>query len=688
VDGTLGTLRPAPQPLVGWQVFPATIGSDGREIPSIRVAFAGNLDDVRAVRVQARLEGQTSPLFDGEVPYGDPLTNENPASVILSGTFAPDTDHEVRGMFIPFGRRDTYWSEWLPVKTPDLLWFDEQKAFELALVTATDEVLGSMAQQIASSASRNMERLAESVDPVAGAGAGQPRGGRGRNDGARRERPGVLAQQITTAVAQLDAMLGSAVQQEITARIEQGSASRAVDQSTAYDDGQVDAQRLTAPTVRAGVLGRHPHGRMAMVVNANGHVTRLRVPGRRRSSGTTFTVAAGRIPAWRSSDTTGGAAVPVFAIANVDGYAEARSPGRTCWRMARSRSAAHRGDLHPGHPGGVQLRYVRRHRSERQYGEGQAAAEFREPRDPADHRMITLRALGSTGVVAIYEGADDLPFSQPLNHLSNGRLKFHSSLSYPKVVSERAVSLALPARTSRAHHVPAELQPLHARAPGHPLGSGLVPRRRPGRCGRGKRARAESKWRRRELRCLAVGAMGIHRGERDARRRIRILRRRPEVQRCVSVPRDQRPADGLGYDGELLMATTTVQITPTRCIFNGGQFDSDFRYIRRTASGVRGPRCSPARALPWRGRRDRPCSRGGSSAAPIRSTGRATTRRPRRRACPIRQAGSRCDVHRDGGAGSRSRTPNGVKKLDTNDDLFHVVGNPINGSRSFPQVAH
>lgn len=49
------------------------------------------------------------------------------------------------------------------------------------------------------------------------------------------------------------------------------------------------------------------------------------------------------------------------------------------------------------------------------------------------------------------------------------------------------------------------------------------------------------------------------------------------------------------------MATTTVQITPTRCIFNAGQFDSDFRYIRRTASGVRstmlaGPSFAVARA--------------------------------------------------------------------------------------------
>lgn len=29
----------------------------------------------------------------------------------------------------------------------------------------------------------------------------------------------------------------------------------------------------------------------------------------------------------------------------------------------------------------------------------------------------------------------------------------------------------------------------------------------------------------------------------------------------------------------------------------------------------------------------------------------------------------------------------GVEKLDTNDALFHVVGSPINGSRSFPSVA-
>lgn len=65
---------------------------------------------------------------------------------------------------------------------------------------------------------------------------------------------------------------------------------------------------------------------------------------------------------------------------------------------------------------------------------------------------INLLALGSTGVVAIYTGEDDGPFENPLSHLSNGRLKFHSSLDYPKVVQERQVTLSLPARTSIGVH--------------------------------------------------------------------------------------------------------------------------------------------------------------------------------------------------------------------------------------------
>lgn len=124
VDGAIGVIRPAPQPLIGWQVFPATIGQAGKELPSIRVAYPGRLDDVRAVRVQVRLAGETAPFFDGEVPYGDPATNEAQASVVLGGTFAPDTDHQVRGILVPFGSRETSWSEWLSVRTDNVWIYD------------------------------------------------------------------------------------------------------------------------------------------------------------------------------------------------------------------------------------------------------------------------------------------------------------------------------------------------------------------------------------------------------------------------------------------------------------------------------------------------------------------------------------------------------------------------------------
>lgn len=159
VDGAVGVLRPAPQPLVGWQVFPATIGQPGKELPSIRVSYPGNLDDIRAVRVQVRLAGETDPFFDGEVPYGDPATNSNPASVVLFGTFAPDTDHQARGILVPYGDRETDWSEWLAVKTPNV-WVAD--IYPVDLDRLADDIRGF--QEWAGNGLREIERRLEEYD--------------------------------------------------------------------------------------------------------------------------------------------------------------------------------------------------------------------------------------------------------------------------------------------------------------------------------------------------------------------------------------------------------------------------------------------------------------------------------------------------------------------------------------------
>lgn len=125
----LTPLQPPPQMMTGWQALPAIFyDADGNERrPSIEVQYDGGLDDVRAVRVQVRLTGQTALAFDGEVPYDKSVADP---SVVLNGVFLPNTPYEVRGIYVPFSGRVVRWSNqeedgtdgpWLAVTTPNVL---------------------------------------------------------------------------------------------------------------------------------------------------------------------------------------------------------------------------------------------------------------------------------------------------------------------------------------------------------------------------------------------------------------------------------------------------------------------------------------------------------------------------------------------------------------------------------------
>ena len=120
--GSLTPNRPPAQLLTGWQVAPAIIYDEqGRaRRPSIQVYFDGDLEDVREVRIVVRLAVDETVVFDALLPYGDPIENQNPRSVILNGTFLPNENYEVSGVLIPVGPRSAVWSAWLPVTTPDV----------------------------------------------------------------------------------------------------------------------------------------------------------------------------------------------------------------------------------------------------------------------------------------------------------------------------------------------------------------------------------------------------------------------------------------------------------------------------------------------------------------------------------------------------------------------------------------
>jgi hypothetical protein len=105
------------QAVAGWAVEP---WDDGGRRPGVHLEWTGALDDIRVTRVQIRHDGETLPFFDREYPYED---GEAVQDIYISGDpLLRDTDYEIRARFIPFdgSGRDTTWSDWLAVTTPDV----------------------------------------------------------------------------------------------------------------------------------------------------------------------------------------------------------------------------------------------------------------------------------------------------------------------------------------------------------------------------------------------------------------------------------------------------------------------------------------------------------------------------------------------------------------------------------------
>lgn len=167
--GPLVPQWPPAQPITGWQVQPAEIrdaDGNGRR-PSIEVRFDGDQEDVRAVRVVVRLAADQSIVFDGELPYGDPLTNPEIVSVVLNALFLPDTEYKVQGTFVPFSGRDTTPSAWLAVTTPNIKLGAAD--ITVTLAAAGDDIRATLARiaQLRAYVDERLRMLAEGAKEVA-----------------------------------------------------------------------------------------------------------------------------------------------------------------------------------------------------------------------------------------------------------------------------------------------------------------------------------------------------------------------------------------------------------------------------------------------------------------------------------------------------------------------------------------
>ena len=184
-----------------------------------------------------------------------------------------------------------------------------QEQFELSLVTATSDVLGSLSNIY----ERLRSRFENDADAtmLAAISANKANTGLKTEIRVRTEERLALAQQITTTSAALGVTNAQVV--ALTQSVVDGDNALAT-QITSLNS-QVAGNTAQVNVIAASVNGIET--RFAVQLNNNGEVTGwIQLDG--SAAGSVFTVAADKFQVSQVG-TTGGTAVPVFAIANVNG---------------------------------------------------------------------------------------------------------------------------------------------------------------------------------------------------------------------------------------------------------------------------------------------------------------------------------------------------------------------------------
>lgn len=116
VDAPIDIVGPPALPMIGWQVYAVAIRDEqGRERrPAIEIAYQSGLQGVIEVKFEVRVSGELLPFISGQVPYGSPWRT------VIQGDFPPNSDFEVRGIFVRAQGEPSEWSSWLAVTTLDI----------------------------------------------------------------------------------------------------------------------------------------------------------------------------------------------------------------------------------------------------------------------------------------------------------------------------------------------------------------------------------------------------------------------------------------------------------------------------------------------------------------------------------------------------------------------------------------
>jgi len=119
VDGAVGVIRPAPQVIIDWYAEPWILvdrTGDARR-PAIKLSWdnsEGVLDDVIGIEYEVRLQSTLEKVNEGRTDQ------PGAGSLVTSQGLLPDEDYGIRGRYIPRGNRETLWSGFMVVRTPNI----------------------------------------------------------------------------------------------------------------------------------------------------------------------------------------------------------------------------------------------------------------------------------------------------------------------------------------------------------------------------------------------------------------------------------------------------------------------------------------------------------------------------------------------------------------------------------------
>jgi hypothetical protein len=317
-------IRPASQPIIAWYAEgQVVVDADGiARRPVVFLSWDGNKRDVNGVSYEISKTADEADIF-----LRDRTDDASRGSIIVSSqAFIPGETVYARGRYIPSSPRATEWSTWLPAILPDIRFSIADMAEDIR------KQVTDVFQLALDERDKRIARLAGVVQQATGRTFLDKKEVRTQQSSLYKDNKAFI-ETVQTTAAEADAAMASqitTIQADVAdaeAQIETAQTAIATTQASVADlETTVNAEfadvnaTVSEHTTAIATLDGYAAASWGLVIDVNGAIVgAIHLDGDAQSSA--FTVNANNFLV-TFPGSTGGAPVPVFTIANVNGVAK------------------------------------------------------------------------------------------------------------------------------------------------------------------------------------------------------------------------------------------------------------------------------------------------------------------------------------------------------------------------------